>query len=178
LAEERDFAALIGRTGYLGSIFDEVLEDIGQRASSIMSSLPNVSHCSIKLRSTKVTKAGEKRAITPTIFIDGAERPLQGCSGGMTSSITLAVDLAVGEVIADRTGARPGWLILDECFDGMDPVTKEACLELLRDTAEKDGILILVIDHGAELKEMFEKVVTVAFQNGRSWIDTSAITTT
>lgn len=170
--EEKDFSALVGRAGYLGSIFEEVLQDISQRASSLMSILPNISQCSIKLSPIKTTKAGEKRAITPLIFLDGTERSLGSCSGGMTSSITLCVDLAVGQVIAERRGVRPGWLVLDECFDGMDAVTKEACLGLLRDIAEEQNLLILVIDHGVEFKEMFEKVVTVTFQNGKSSIAT------
>lgn len=172
LSEERDFAAIIGRTGYLGVIFEEVLIDISQRASAIMSTIPNVSHCSIKLSPVKTTKAGEKRAITPVIYINGTERPFQSCSGGMTNAITLAVDLALSQVISERTGTHLGWLILDECFDGMDPVTKESCLELLRDTAEAQNLLIFVIDHETSFKEMFDKVITIKFQDGKSWIDT------
>ena len=170
MAEERDFALLVGKQGYLGSIFDEVLEDIGLRASALLSSIPNVAHCSFALKSSKATQTGERKGIVPVVTM-GEERSLETCSGGMITSIELAVDLAVSSVLAERTGARPSWLILDEPFDGLDQVSKEACLELLREVAEREGRLVLVIDHVAEFKEMFEQVVTVRSSGGNSRIE-------
>lgn len=162
MSEERDLATMLRE--FLRAIVEEVLQDISLRASSMMSSIPNVAHCSINL------KVGEKRGIVPTINM-GEDRPLESCSGGMTTSIELAVDLAVSSVLKERTAAQPTWLILDEPFDGLDQVSKEACLELLRDSAEAEGKLVLVIDHGSELKEMFEQVVTVTYSGGRSSIE-------
>jgi len=167
--EEKDFALLVGRTGYLGAIFEEVLADISSRASAMMSLIPNISHCSIRLNTTKVTKSGEKRTIHPTVMINGLERPFSSCSGGMTNSITLAVDLAVRQVISERIGISLGWLVLDECFDGMDMASKEACLSLLRDVSEEQQILIFVIERDS-IKEMFETVIEVVCENGRSSI--------
>ncbi len=87
----------------------------------------------------------------------------------MTTSVELAVDLAVSEVVSRRTGSVPGWLILDESFEGLDPVTKESCMQILgRYASDK---VVLVIDHASELKESFTQFVNVIHEGGRSRLE-------
>lgn len=158
---EQDFSQAVGREGFLSAIFDEVLEEISAEANDLLRSLPNVATTTIQLRSEAETKSGTvKRRITPVVTKNGIEIPLEaGLSGGQLTSVELAVDLAVRNVISRRTGRTPGWLVLDECFEGHDTVVKEACLEILRRAAQDS--LILVVDHSSEIKELFDKTIQV-----------------
>lgn len=156
--------------GFMSAIFDEVLNEIAWNANQMLSRIPNVSHVSMGFRSESITGKGSiKRAIVPYLNIGGAERPLKAAlSGGMLAAVELAVDLAVRKVISARTGVTPGWLILDESFEGLGAVEKEAVMELLKQVS--NDTLILVVDHSTEFKEFFTRVVEVEFQSGRSKI--------
>lgn len=165
---EADFIELCGREGFLGNIFDEILLEISEETNRIMAMVPNVAHLSLSFKSEAITQKGTvKKTIVPVIMANGREVPFQsGCSGGMQTSVELAVDLAVAEVVSRRTGAVPHWLILDECFEGLGTVEKEGCLEILQGYA-KDR-LVLVIDHASEFKEMFSKFIEIEHSNGES----------
>lgn len=168
LSSERDYIGLVGNDGFLGCIFDEILAEISDEVNRILAGVPNVSHCTLEFKSEHLTQKGTtKKAIVPIVTIGGYEAPLEsGCSGGMASVIELATDLAVGAVISRRTGFTPGWLVLDECFDGLGTRDKEMCLDMLRQYATDR--LVLVVDHGSEFKELFRQVITVDIQNGES----------
>lgn len=168
LAAEKDFVALIGREGFLGSIFDEVLWEISDATNKILASIPNTAHVTLNFRSESTTQKGTiKKSIVPVVSIGGHEAPLaSGCSGGMVSAVELAVDLAVAAVVSRRTGAVPSWLILDESFEGLGVVEKEGCLEILQGFARDR--LVLVVDHASEFKEMFSQFIDVQYQDGKS----------
>jgi ABC-type molybdenum transport system ATPase subunit/photorepair protein PhrA len=76
----------------------------------------------------------------------------------------------VRKVVSARSGVNPGWLILDECFEGLGVVEKEACLELLKQAAL--DTLILVVDHGSETKELFDQRILVEYSDGQSKVVT------
>lgn len=165
---EQDLLELL--KAFLTAIYDEVLEEIAYSTNQMLAEIPNVAHVTIKFKSERTTQKGNtKRAIVPVVNINGGERPLRSAlSGGMMTAVELAVDLAVRRVISARSGAIPGWLILDECFEGLPIAEKEACLELLKRASE--DTLILVIDHSSETKELFSQVIEVENANGRSSI--------
>lgn len=166
LNAERDFHAMV--KGFLNAIFDEILAEITDETNATLGSLPNVAHMTIRFVSDYQTAKGTtKQSIVPIASFNGDEHPLQsGCSGGMETSVELAVDLAVARVVSRRTGSDLGWLILDESFTGHDQVTKESCLEVLQKFA--DDRLVLIVDHGAEAKEMFTQRIQIDYRNGRS----------
>lgn len=156
--------------GFVGAIFDEILNEIGEETNKILATIPNVSHCSIEFRSESVTQKGTaKQKITPMVNVNGHVSNIKtGCSGGMESAIELAVDIAMSNVIARRTGASPQWLVLDEAFDGFDNIVKESCLEMLQKHANDK--LVIVVSHISEFKEFFAESIWVEYQNGESRI--------
>ncbi len=168
LNAELDFQKLIGREGFLGAIFDEVLWEISEETNRLLSQFPNTAHVTLHFRSESTSQKGTiKKSITPVVSIGGFEAPLSsGLSGGMETAVELAVDLAVAQVVSRRTGAVPGWLILDESFTGLGPVEAEASMEILRSFAEDK--LVLVVDHASEFKSMFTQFVDVEYQGGFS----------
>jgi len=169
-AAESDFAALVGREGFLGAVFDEVLAEISQETNELLKGLPNVANTTLTFVSESETAKGTvSRKIVPVVMKNGVEIPLKaGLSGGQYTSVQLAVDLAVATVIGRRTGKMLGFLMLDECFNGHDFPVKEACLDILQRAAEKR--LILIVDHATELKEMFTAFVDVESTNDESRI--------
>lgn len=159
--------------GFLDRIFSEVLDQIVSEANQIMGSLPNISHLSLEFKTERSTQKGAvKQSITPVVMFNGMERPLKsGPSGGMRTAVELAVDWALHKVISERTGSKLNFLLLDEPFDGLDTITKEAALEILQRISNDK--LILVIDHSSEVKEHFSKVINVLYESGQSSIVTS-----
>ncbi len=170
LNAERDFLALIGREGFLGNIFDEVLDEISAETNTILGSVANTRECTFRFESENVTEKGTvQKKITPYITVRGNEATFEsGLSGGMQSAVELAVDLAVGAVISRRTGVCPGWLVLDECFEGLGIADKEACFEILQRYAHDR--LVLVVDHASEFKSYFSGTINVVMNDGRSTI--------
>ena len=86
----------------------------------------------------------------------------------MQTSVELAVDLAMGDVISRRRGTYPGWLILDESFDGLGGASKESCIEML--SAFAQDRLILVVDHDASFQGLFHQVIEIESVDGKSRI--------
>jgi DNA repair exonuclease SbcCD ATPase subunit len=169
LAEEQDYHGLV--RGFLGLIFDETLSRIADLTNQRLARIPNVQALTLRFTSEHETKSTGKlrQEIRPVVEKDGHAIPLKaGVSGGMFTAVELAVDLSLADVIAERTGVYPGWLILDEAFDGLDLPAKRACMELLREASETR--LILVIDHATEMKEMFDATIVVRSRGGRSTI--------
>jgi DNA repair exonuclease SbcCD ATPase subunit len=167
---ERDFIDLIGRDGFLGAIFDEVLREISDETNKVLAALPNTSDVFLEFASEKETGSGKiAREIKPVVTIRGFTAPVRaGASGGMFLSIEQAVDIAINRVVTRRTGVMPGWLVLDECFGDQDLVTKEEAMIVLRELG-KDR-LVIVVDHATEFKEAFTQFINLKMEDGRSYV--------
>lgn len=169
-AAEADLAALVGRKGFLGLIFDDLLAEVASVTNDILSQVANVRHVSFDFEPEKESKNGNaQRRITPVIRIAGDIRPLEsGLSGGMRSAVTLAVDLAVRQVASQRIGFYPGWLVQDESFDGLDAISKESCFEMLATRA--GDCLVLCVDHASQMQGLFSQIIEVRSEDGCSTI--------
>jgi len=170
LNTETDLDRLIGKEGFLGSIFDEVLQEISDETNQTLAGIANTRHVTLQFQSETETKKGTiRKNIVPVVTVGGYMAPIKSAlSGGMLSTLELAVDLAVGHVIARRTGVTPGYLMIDEGLEGLDDVSKEACFELLNVYAKER--LILVIDHSVEFKSLFSKTIMVSYESACSTI--------
>jgi DNA repair exonuclease SbcCD ATPase subunit len=168
MSAESDLSDLVGRTGFLGVIFDEILDEISAATNDILAKVANVRHLTFGFVSEKESASGNsQRRISPVVVCGGKIVDFRsGLSGGMQSAVKLAVDLAVGEVIAKRRGSYPGWLVLDESFDGLGRVSKESCLEMLGSYA--GDRLVLVIDHATEFQGLFNQTIDIVSSDGKS----------
>lgn len=166
---EADFVSLL--KGFLGSIFSEILDEIGEEANALMQGLPNVSTTTITFNTEKEKSDGSFDAtITPIVTRGGNVMDLEAnLSGGQLAAVELAVDLAVSRVVQRRTGSAPGWLVLDEAFTGFDPVVTENCLALLAKAGA--DLQIFVIDHSTEIKDFFTNTINVVSENDISRIE-------
>jgi DNA repair exonuclease SbcCD ATPase subunit len=94
-----------------------------------------------------------KEEIVPLISMDGEIGvPVKSLSGGERTAIDLAIDLAVIDMIESITGKGLDLFILDEPFNGLDHISIENCLEIIKnhDTNKR----IIIVDHSSETKEM------------------------
>ncbi len=163
---ELDFVRLVGRFGFLGTIVSEVLEEIAVETNKMLANIPNVEKVTLGFDIEKNTVKGEpKKAIMPFVTIDGCKSKLSSLSGGMLSSLELAVDLSIITVVQRRAGIKTGWLAIDEAFDGQG-ASKESTLDLLSQFAHNK--LVLVVDHGSEFVEMFSNVIQIVKENDGS----------
>ncbi len=164
---ERDCLALT--KGFFNSIFDDILADISSRTNKILEQVDNVSEVVLEFRSSYETaKKTIQRRITPFVTFRGKELELEhGPSGGMYSSVELAVDLAVAEVVSHRSGFTPGFLILDEPFTGVSIKSKEAALEVLQAWAQDR--LVVIVDHEGSFQGLFSNVIEV-INNGSTTV--------
>lgn len=155
---------------YTLQIFQESLDYIGEQASQILSNVPNMSNSTIYFESCKETKSGSiKDEVNPIINMDGEnEISIKTLSGGERTSIDLAVDLALIEMIETKAGKGADFFILDEPFDGLDSVNKTECLDILQnlDTNKK----IIIVDHSAELKALVHDIIMVVRQGEDSFV--------
>jgi DNA repair exonuclease SbcCD ATPase subunit len=168
LAQEQDFLGML--RGFLAYIFDETLARIADSTNARLALIPNVADITIRFASERETGTGKLRQeITAVCEKNGHVVPLRaGISGGMYTAVELAVDLSLADVIAERTGVYPGWLILDEAFEGLDTPCKAACFDMLKDISKDRAVF--VVDHTNEFQELFDSKIRVDFDGGKSTV--------
>lgn len=160
--------AILGREGFLGSIFDEVLLEIEARTNTMMSQVSNINGFTISFPSTKTTQKGKiNKSISTELHKSGKKISTKAISGGQACSIELFSDLATSETIRLRSGSPLGWIALDEAMDGLDVEPKQEALQVIRQNVKGQ---IFVIDHSTEIKEGFEKVIEIEYDGKESYV--------
>lgn len=146
---------------YISCSFDDALITIGDKASKIISCIPNIKNAIVQFSAQKETKDGRiKEEVTATLSSDGETNiPIKSLSGGERSAVDLAVDLAVIDFIETKTGKGSNFFITDEPFDGLGPVEIEMILEVLKNSNINKKIII--VDHHSETKEMVQNYILV-----------------
>lgn len=170
LIETYDHASnILGRNGFLGNIFDEVLKEIEHLSNEMITKISNISCFTINLSSTSVTKKGTaKKEISTKIFKMGEEVSVKALSGGQMCGIELCTDLAVSKAIKRRSGSPLGWIALDEAMDGLDAEPKREALEMI---SNEIGGQVFVIEHNAlEISELFQEIVEVEYDGVESYV--------
>lgn len=147
--------------------FDEALEVIGDVATRIIRCIPNMSNATIQFEGQKETKEGKvKEEVNAVISMDGEIGiPIKSLSGGERSSVDLAVDLAVIDYLESKTGKGIDIFILDEPFTGLDTVSIENALEVLKNSNINKKLII--VDHNPEVKQMVSSRLVVV-RNGQT----------
>lgn len=146
---------------YTNHLFQDALAHIGNRATELLSKIPNMATAAVRLEGFKETKSGPvKEEVSASISVDAdIGIPVDTMSGGERAAVDLAVDLAVIDVIEQKTGKGFDVIILDEPFDGLDAVCREQCLQVLEQSCSHKKIF--VVDHSEETKQMVASKITV-----------------
>lgn len=159
---------ILSNQGFLGFIFDELLQELENRVNSLISEIPNLSTFSVSIDSAQVNKNGNiKNNITIKLQKLGKEIQIKSLSGGQICALELCFDLAISEIIRNRSGIKFNWIALDEAMDGLDIETKRCAMETIKKNING---LILIVDHSTEIKESFERLINVEFDGKNSYI--------
>lgn len=135
-------------------IFEGLLQELNFKINQYLEKLFDVSVSLFFEREGSVIKTD--------ITINGVLRKSGLLSGGQNKRVSLAVDLALNDLIASRRGSKWGILILDEYFTGLGEESLLICLELLQEISQP----ILIIEHNTTLKAIVEQTFCVLLEDG------------
>lgn len=159
---------ILSNQGFLGFIFDELLQELETRVNLLTSEIPNLSTFSVSIDSAQVSKNGNvKNNISIKLQKLGKEIQIKSLSGGQICALELCFDLAISEIIRNRSGIKFNWIALDEAMDGLDIETKRCAIDTIKRNING---LIIIVDHSTEIKESFEKNINVEFDGKNSYI--------
>ncbi len=146
---------------YLSCSFDQALETIGENATTMIRSIPNMANATIELQGTKETQDGKvKEEVTAVIHMDGdLNVDIRSLCGGERTATDLAIDLSVIDLIESEANKGIDLFVLDEPFDGLDTVCIQDALEVLKNSNSRKRLVI--VDHNPEVKEMVESKLVV-----------------
>lgn len=110
----------------------------------------------------------EDMKIETKVKYDGVERGLGLLSGGQFRRVSLAVDLALSDVITARKGAVLGITIWDEYLKDLSEQSMEKVVRLF----ESRNQPTLIIEHNSIIKTLATNSIFVKLENGTSRVET------
>lgn len=119
-------------------------------ASDLVESLSEGRFTSIRL----------SKDFTPSVYDDGAYRPLTDLSGGEADLVALAIRLALADVVGDQGTASIGFLILDEVLGSLDAGRRESTLATLRTLRNRYG-QVWTISHVGGVEDFADRVIEI-----------------
>jgi DNA repair exonuclease SbcCD ATPase subunit len=152
-----------GPSGLSSYLMDSVVPVVAEKANRYLEVLSD-GDLRVKLDTLTTLKGGsvrDKLSVIPTIEgIEGVPP-----SGGQLKKITLACDLALMDLLANREGASVDLLLLDEVLDGLDSAGRARVMNLLK-LLRTQRSTIIVISHDPEIVEQFSRSLTVVKSGG------------
>lgn len=153
-----------GRDGIPALIIDAAVPQIEEHANEILAHLSD-GRMSLRFVTQKAKSTGGIAETLDIIVSDSqGERPYEDWSGGEKLRIDLAVRIALGQVLAQRTGAKIELLILDEVCAPLDEAGEEALIECIQRLQDSFGC-ILLITHRESLKDRLPQQIVIS-KNG------------
>jgi exonuclease SbcC len=159
-----------GRDGIPALIIDAVIPAIEEIANDILSRLSD-GRMNLKLVTQKLKVTGgiaETLDILVSDFL--GERPYEDFSGGERLRIDLAVRIALGRLLAQRTGATIELLMLDEVCAPLDVAGEDALVECINKLTSIFSC-ILLITHRDGLMDRLPQQIIVTMDTNRSYVE-------
>lgn len=155
-----------GDQGLPSYVFDLVCVSLTAQANHYASLLTGGA-VTIAFTTQRKLKSGETRErFDCEVLVDGKKVSYDAYSGGEKRRISLAVDLALSDLMVDHYGSDFSLVVYDEQDQYMDGVGRQHYLRLLKEIATKKRVF--VVAHDALFKSMFEHTWTIEKQGGIS----------
>jgi DNA repair exonuclease SbcCD ATPase subunit len=146
-------------------MLDSVVPYITERANYYLGILSD-HDIKINLSTQIELKSGERRdKIDVAWEIEGAKD--YPPSGGQWKKMEIAVDLALMDLVGNRSNGDLGFLALDEILDGLDAESRNRVVDLL-EHLKKQKETIFVITHDPDVSDVFEQSIVVEKTDGVS----------
>jgi len=156
-----DLKKIFSPTGIRAYVFDGIIGDLNDKISKYLDVLSG------GVIQFLFDFDIEKGKLVEVCEYMGNKRSIMSLSGGEYRRMSLAVDLALSDVVCGRVSIYPNVLFLDEAFEGLDISGREMVMELLSSMApDKDAIY--VVDHATEFKTAFTKTFELVKKNGQT----------
>jgi DNA repair exonuclease SbcCD ATPase subunit len=158
LPETEFVAAALSPTGIPLMITDHYMPLVAQRTQEL---LHMMSDGQLNVR-VEITEAGTKKGIELSAGTDTL-RPIESLSGGEGTRVSLALRVALSQILQEMSGCHFNCLIVDEP-EYLDPVGISqfiATINTLRDQYQQ----IFVMSHIDSIKNSFPNAIMVAKQN-------------
>jgi DNA repair exonuclease SbcCD ATPase subunit len=161
----KEVASVFGPTGAPAYIMDSVVDTFNSKVGEYVSATwPNATY---SLQAFKENKDKSVKAkFSESLVIDGKNCSIGSISGGELTALSLAVDFALFDTVSSMFGIDCNIMIFDEPFTGVDNLGKEVIMETIRKMSESRQVF--VVDHGAEIKAIFDNVINIEKRNGTS----------
>lgn len=158
-----------GDKGVKSFIFDSICGTLTTKANRFINFLTNGS-ISISFDTQSELKDGSIREKFECCIVkDGRKVAYRRYSGGEKRRVSLAVDMALSEIMSEFYGTKFNLLVLDEQSNYIDTDGKAEYFNLAEEIAKDKCVII--IDHDSLLKTKFNRVITVKNVGGVSSID-------
>ena len=164
LAEWRELAADLGRTGLQADIVDAAAPTLTALTNDLLRAA-GVLRWTVRFDTVKARKDGSEATGFPLYVRDeetGIEREARTYSGGETVLIGAGVSNAVAALACQRAGIEGPVLVRDESGAALDSENERAWMAMLRRTAMLvNASRVLVVSHSAGLRALCDSVVWV-----------------
>ena len=145
-------------------VFKGLLVELNKNANRAISELFEQD---VRLEYYNEVEDGEISKIKVRMYVDGKERSIGLLSGGQFRRAQIATDLALGQLMYNRSNKLLNLQIFDEAFKDLSETTVYNILELL----QKQNGTIVLIEHNSIIKNSIDKVYNVELKNGVSqWV--------
>lgn len=157
------WANAFGDSGIKSFVFDLVCSSLTNKANKYLNMMSN-GLVSVSFDTQKKLKSGEVREkFDCEIITEGVRVDYAAYSGGEKRRISLAVDMALAEIMGEYHGSNFNMIVFDEQTNYLDADGKQSFMDLLKGLAETKAVF--VVDHDAHFKSMFDHVWTIEKKN-------------
>lgn len=154
-----------GKDGVQSVIIENIIEELENYSNETLTKICN-EPTSISIRTQKQTDAGSWSETFDIIVKSGSRTDdFETFSGGEQFRISLAIRLALSNILSNRMGGSIKFLLLDEVSSNLDNNGLQMFINIIK--LLSNDMKILIITHNERLKECFEDIITVnKTQNG------------
>lgn len=151
-------------------VIDTALPYLNKRANLYLSALTD-GEAVVEVRAQSETQSGEKRdKISIEASYAHGPNTYGGKSGGEKRRVDLAIQLALGDLVAARHPEPIMWRALDEITENLDADGCERVVDVLQKHVAPAVGTVLVISHNEEMQDKFENIISVVKENGVSHV--------
>jgi len=143
-------------------ILENALPELERIANDILSQMSNGQH-SLQFITQRDAKSKDSTIETLDIIVRdwAGTRPFESFSGGEQTRISLAIRFALSELLANRTGSKVEFLIMDEVLSDQSPEFRDMTIESIKALSGRFK-KILLISHIPEIQMAFDQQITIS----------------
>jgi DNA repair exonuclease SbcCD ATPase subunit len=162
-----------GNQGIKSVLLDSVTPFLNERANKYLSKLSG-SSIGVTFSTQQEIMSGKNKGQKKDKFAvevnnQNGDLNYEGNSGGEKRRVDVAINMALQDLVFNRSNKHLDLIVYDEVFEGLDAVGCENVIYLLKEKAKQCGT-VLVITHSDYLKQLFTKSMKMVKSNGQTII--------